>query len=142
MQSTPWPPSSAQPSVPSVYLPPLPPHCTSTNTSFPAAGYLTQYLNWRWIFWTVSIADALVQILACLFLPETYTPKILLLKARRLRKETGNDKLLTEYERPDRTFGQTLRKNLVRPFIMLFTQPALQVTALYRAYLYGLMYLV
>jgi MFS family permease len=120
----------------------LPPHYTSTNTHFPAAGYLTQYLNWRWIFWTVSIADALVQILACLFLPETYTPKILLLKARRLRKETGNDKLLTEYERPDRTFGQTLRKNLVRPFIMLFTQPALQVTALYRAYLYGLMYLV
>lgn len=142
MQSTPSLPSSVQPSAPSVRLPPLPPHYTSTNTPFPAAGYLTQYLNWRWIFWTVSIADALVQILACLFLPETYTPKILLLKARRLRKETGNDKLLTEYERPDRTFSQTLRKNLVRPFIMLFTQPALQVTALYRAYLYGLMYLV
>lgn len=107
-----------------------------------AAGYLTEYLNWRWIFWTVSIADAVVQILATIFLPETYPPKILLLKARRLRKETGNADLRTEYERPDRTFGQTLRKNLIRPFRMLFTQPALQVTALYRAYLYGLMYLV
>ncbi|GJC94653.1 MFS multidrug transporter [Colletotrichum higginsianum] len=107
-----------------------------------AAGYLTQYLSWRWIFWTVSIADALVQILAFLFLSETYAPKILAVKAKKLRKMTGNKDLHTEYDRPDRTFGQTLRKNLVRPFRMLFTQPALQITAVYRAYLYGLMYLV
>lgn len=111
--------------------------------SFPAAaGYLTQNLDWRWIFWTVSIADALVQVLAFLFLRETYAPKILYLKASKLRKLTGNNKLRTEYERPDRTFAQTLRKNLVRPFVMLGTQPVLQVTAGYRAYLYGLMYLV
>ncbi|GKT59790.1 MFS multidrug transporter [Colletotrichum tofieldiae] len=107
-----------------------------------AAGYLTQYLSWRWIFWTVSIADALVQILAFLFLSETYAPRILSVKAKKLRKTTGNQDLHTEYDRPDRTFGQTLRKNLVRPFRMLFTQPALQITAVYRAYLYGLMYLV
>lgn len=103
---------------------------------------MIQYLNWRWIFWTVSIADALVQILAFLFLPETYAPKILSNKAKKLRKETANTKLHTEYEDPNRTFGKTLRTALVRPFVMLFTQPALQVTALYRAYLYGLMYLV
>ena len=59
-----------------------------------------------------------------------------------MRKETGNTKLRTEYEDPDRTFGKTLRRALIRPFVMLFTQPALQVTALYRGYLYGLMYLV
>jgi len=107
-----------------------------------AAGYLTQYLNWRWIFWTVSIADALVQILCFFFLSETYAPTILLKRAKKLRKETGNVKLHTKFEQPGNSFAQTLRKNLQRPFIMLFTQPALQVTALYRAYLYGLMYLV
>lgn len=107
-----------------------------------AAGYLIQYLNWRWIFWTVSIADALVQLLAFLFLQETYAPKILSAKAKKLRKESGNVKLHTEYEDPERTFRKTLMTALVRPFVMLFTQPALQVTALYRAYLYGLMYLV
>ncbi|KAF7549924.1 hypothetical protein G7Z17_g6051 [Cylindrodendrum hubeiense] len=88
------------------------------------------------------IADALVQILAFLFLQETYAPKILKVKAKKLRKETGNQSLHTEYERPDQTFAQALSKNLMRPFIMLFTQPAIQITALYRAYLYGLMYLV
>ncbi|RSL69002.1 hypothetical protein CEP54_002574 [Fusarium duplospermum] len=107
-----------------------------------AGGYLTQYMNWRWVFWVVSMADALVQILAFLFLNETYPPKILKKKADKLRKETGNKALHTEYENPDRTFLQSLRKNLMRPFIMLFTQPAIQITALYRAYLYGLMYLV
>ncbi|KAL6409004.1 fluconazole resistance protein [Ilyonectria robusta] len=99
-------------------------------------------MNWRWIFWIVSAADALVQVLAFLFLQETYPPKILKVKAKKLRKETGNKSLRTEYERPDQTFSQSLRKNLMRPFIMLFTQPAIQITALYRAYLYGLMYLV
>ncbi|KAK3291686.1 major facilitator superfamily domain-containing protein [Chaetomium fimeti] len=107
-----------------------------------AGGYLTQYMNWRWIFWVVSMADAVVQVLAFLFLSETYPPKILKVKANRLRKETGNKALHTEFESPDRTFFQSLRKNLMRPFIMLFTQPTIQITALYRAYLYGLMYLV
>lgn len=99
-------------------------------------------MNWRWIFWVVSIADALVQVLAFLFLSETYRPKILANKARGLRKETGNKDLYTEFDRPDRSFGKLLGKSLARPFIMLLTQPTIQLTGLYRAYLYGLMYLV
>lgn len=105
-------------------------------------GYSTQYMNWRWIFWVVSIADAVVQVLAFLFLNETYRPKILKVKARRLRKETGNKALYTEHEGANPSFWKSLRKNLIRPFAMLFTQPAIQITAIYRAYLYGLMYLV
>ncbi|KAL1956579.1 hypothetical protein VTO42DRAFT_7050 [Malbranchea cinnamomea] len=107
-----------------------------------AGGYITQYTSWRWIFHSTSLADALVQILGFLFLQETYAPRILYRKAKRLREETGNPDLRTKYEQPDQSFVKILRKNLVRPFRMLFTQPAIQVLALYRAYLYGLMYLV
>ncbi|VUC28768.1 unnamed protein product [Clonostachys rosea] len=107
-----------------------------------AGGYLVQYMNWRWIFWVVSIADAVVQILAFLFLPETYPPKILATRAKKLRKSSGNKDLHTEYDRPDRSFIKILLNNLERPFVMLFTQPTIQLTGLYRAYLYGLMYLV
>ena len=35
-----------------------------------------------------------------------------------------------------------LMKSLARPFIMLGTQPALQLMSLFRAVQYGLMYLV
>lgn len=107
-----------------------------------AGGYLTQYVSWRWIFWTVSIADAFVQILAFLFLPETYRPTILKRKAKKLRKVTGNQNLHTEVEAKGLTWAQLMSKSLARPMVMLLTQPTVQITGLYRAYLYGLMYLV
>ncbi|KAH8599979.1 polyamine transporter 1 [Bisporella sp. PMI_857] len=107
-----------------------------------AGGIVTQHFTWRWVFWGTSILDLVVQILATLFLNETYPPKILAIKAKRLRKETGNAALHTKWQNPDHTFGHILRKALVRPFIMLFTQPTIQALALYRGYIYGLMYLV
>lgn len=83
-----------------------------------------------------------MQILAFLFLPETYRPTILKRKAKKLRKETGNKDLRTVEESSGLTWAQRMSKALVRPMIMLATQPTVQITGLYRAYLYGLMYLV
>ena len=99
-------------------------------------------MSWRWVFWIVSMADALVQILAFLFLRETYAPKILADRKKKLKRQSGNNLLRTEYDCPDRTLGQVVRKNFIRPFRMLFTEPAIQALALYRAYQYCLMYLV
>jgi len=107
-----------------------------------AGGLITQNTTWRWVFWGTSILDLFVQILATLFLHETYPPKILAVKAKKLIQETGNTALHTKWQNPDHTFGHILRKNLVRPFVMLATQPTIQVMALYRAYIYGLKYLV
>lgn len=107
-----------------------------------AGGYITQYTTWRWVFWSTSIFDAAVQVLAFFFLRETYPAALLAKKAKALRIETGNQELHTKWQGPNHSMKKILMKSLVRPFIMLTTQPALQAMALFRAYQYGLMYLV
>ncbi|KID69187.1 MFS multidrug transporter, partial [Metarhizium hybridum] len=100
--------------------------------------YVSIYTTWRWIFWSTSAFDLVVQVAALFFLRETYGPRILLQKARRLTRETGR-RHVTEENRP---LSQVLRRRILVPFIMLFAHPAVQVPSLYRAYLYGVMYLV
>lgn len=105
-------------------------------------GYITQNSSWRWIFWVVSITTFCFEILALCFLEETYQPKILSRKAKLLRKETGDTRLHTEYDDPDRTFLKLLKTNLIRPVRMISTQVIIQVLSVYMALLYGIMYLV
>jgi len=105
-------------------------------------GYLTQYTTWRWVFWATSIFDALVQVACFFLLKETFAPAILAKKVARLQQLTGNLRLHTKWQGPDHSMKKLIVKSLVRPLIMLGTQPALQAMALFRAYQYGLMYLV
>ena len=107
-----------------------------------AGGFITENTTWRWAFYATSIADALIQLSGLFFLRETYPAKLLHIKANKLRAETGNADLHTEYEHPERSLVNTLRTAIVRPFRLLATQPIVQVLALYMAYIYGLMYLV
>ncbi|KAI9875243.1 MAG: hypothetical protein M1830_008712 [Pleopsidium flavum] len=107
-----------------------------------AGGFITEKTTWRWAFYATSIADAIIQIFGLFFLRETYAPKLLHAKAERLRKETGNPNLKTEFEHPERSPANTLKHSLIRPFRLLGTQIIVQVLAVYMAYLYGLLYLV
>ncbi|KAF2267738.1 MFS multidrug transporter-like protein [Lojkania enalia] len=102
--------------------------------------YVSMNTTWRWIFWSTSIFDVLVQAMALFFLRETFAPTILARKAKKLQKQTGKN-VRTEYDSNER-FSKILRKRLVLPFIMMFTHPAVQAPSIYRAYLYGVMYLV
>ena len=107
-----------------------------------AGGFIAENTTWRWCFWSVSIACALIQCSGVFFLQETYIPELLKRKKMRLIKETGNKSLHTEYDDPDRRFSKHLQTALVRPFRLISTQPIIQVLALFMAYTYGLMYLV
>ena len=107
-----------------------------------AGGFITEKATWRWAFWATSIADGVVQVMGLLFLKETYPPKLLHHKVKRLRKERGNQALHTEFDHPERSFANTMKRSLVRPFKLLGTQLIVQALAMYLSYLYGLMYLV
>ncbi|KAI9689241.1 MAG: hypothetical protein M1822_000979 [Bathelium mastoideum] len=107
-----------------------------------AGGFIAETVTWRWVFWSVCILDALIQVGGLFFLQETYAPKILHNKAKRLRKETGNENLRTEFEHPELALWNKMKISLVRPFRLLATQPIVQTLAIYMAYIYGMMYLV
>lgn len=107
-----------------------------------AGGFIAENTTWRWVFWATCIADAGIQILGLFFLQETYTPKLLQRKTKRLRKETGNTELRSEFDDHNIPLRTRLSTSLQRPFRMITTQPIIIVLALYMAYLYGLTYLV
>lgn len=87
-----------------------------------------------------SIMCTIVQLLALLCLSETYAPVLLARKAKALRKKTGDEKYKAKHE--EKTFGVIFRRAMIRPFYMLLFHPAVQAPSLYRAFLYGVMYLV
>ena len=105
-----------------------------------AGGFLVQYTSWRWCFYVVSIAGAVVQVFGLPFFRETYPPVLLQRRCKRLRKSTQNPDLYTEYDSV--SLVGLLRTSLIRPFKLLATQPIVQVWSVYCAYLYGLLYLL
>ena len=104
-------------------------------------GFVTENVDWRWLFHLTSMLDASIQLLGLVFLSETYAPKILSAKANRVRKETGNQSLRTPYEQIDQPASEIMFTSLTRPFRLLGIQVIIQIFALYLAYLHGLMYL-
>ena len=104
---------------------------------------MAQKLSWQWIFWIVGILEGFI-ILASLFtFEETYAPLLLDRKASALRKESGNPAwhTSTQLSRPASNITFILNHLLV-PIKLLFTNPALQITTVYKAFNYGMLYLV
>lgn len=107
-----------------------------------AGGFIAENTSWRWIFYAISIADAVVQVSGIFFLSETYGPKILQSRAKKIRKRTQDNSFQTEVERQNLSVIRNVGNSLIRPFRLLTTQPIVQFLALYMAYVYGILYLV
>lgn len=105
-------------------------------------GFITDYSTWRWAFWATSITSMPIFLLGVIFLEETYPPVLLLRKKKALVQETGNTRLFTRYEEPDRTLVGELGHAFMRPMRLISTQIIIIVMGLYQAYLYSLMYIV
>ncbi|KAF5364690.1 hypothetical protein D9758_005621 [Tetrapyrgos nigripes] len=104
-------------------------------------GWIALKSKWQWVFWSVSIADAILQVVGFIFLRETYAPELLKRKARSLRKLTGKTNIRSTFERLDRHWTVVMGRGMLKPFRFLLTEPIVQVFALYMAVLYGVLYL-
>jgi MFS family permease len=103
-------------------------------------GYLGT-LGWRWLYWIQLILSGCAWILITFTVPETYAPALLTRRAKKMRKETGDNKYVTEAELDTRPFGQRLRIFLIRPLQLLFLEPIVLFISIYMSVLYGLLYM-
>lgn len=104
-------------------------------------GFIADHLGWRWLYWIQLILAGTVYALMILTVPETYAPTILLKRAKRLRKETGDDTYVTEQELDRRPLPETLKIFILRPFQLLFQELIVFLITLYMSVLYGLLYM-
>ncbi|KAG8755599.1 hypothetical protein FRC11_005916, partial [Ceratobasidium sp. 423] len=110
----------------------------------PVAGaWIAERASWRWVFYSTSIADGVIQLVGFWYLTETYAPAILAAKARALRKSTGDESVCTahEYKRRSTSTWKFISSALFRSIKFLIFDPVTTAMATYMAVLYGTMYL-
>ncbi|KAJ3711990.1 major facilitator superfamily domain-containing protein [Lentinula raphanica] len=105
-------------------------------------GFAAQANGWRWPQYELIWLSAFSFIVLMLLLPETYEPTILLKRAQRLRKLTGNQQLMSQIEKDTEgeTVAQVLQEALLRPFVLAM-EPALMFANVYLGFVYAIFYL-
>lgn len=79
--------------------------------------------------------------LVVFLVPETYHPVLLRSKARKLRKESGDQRWQAPIEVMDRSISQTIIRSCYRPFLLLILEPMCLNLCLFSAILLGVLYL-
>ncbi|KAK5085406.1 GTPase-activating protein [Lithohypha guttulata] len=105
-------------------------------------GFAAEARGWTWTIWELMWLSGFCLAVLVPFLPETSSANILYRRARRLRKLTGNDKLVSEGEiaGADMKPMDMVRMTLVRPFTLSLFEPICFCLNLYIALVYGLLY--
>ena len=86
--------------------------------------------TWRWLLWIMTIVSGLMTLVSFFLLHETYGPFLLEMKARKLRKETGNVDYKVE-ARSNLRPRELFLHSITRPLRMLFEIPICAILSLY-----------
>ncbi|KIK66812.1 hypothetical protein GYMLUDRAFT_192782 [Collybiopsis luxurians FD-317 M1] len=105
-------------------------------------GFAAQANGWRWPQYELIWLSSFSFIFLVFLLPETYEPTILLRRAQRLRKLTGNQQLISQGEKDTQgeSVGEVFKEALLRPFI-LAKEPMLMFANVYLGFVYAIFYL-
>ncbi|SGZ28544.1 BQ5605_C027g10369 [Microbotryum silenes-dioicae] len=98
--------------------------------------------NFRWIFWVLTIFAGVCFVFISPLLPETYVPYLLHLEAKRLRKETGDDRWHAPMDNKKETTKELLDRTIYKPFRMAAQEPMLLLLTIYMSLVYGVVYLL
>ncbi|KAF8315819.1 MFS general substrate transporter [Clavulina sp. PMI_390] len=98
-------------------------------------------VDWRWMFWSLSIFGGIMCTITAVTFKETYPPFLLGRKAAQKRKETGDDRWYAPIETRQVPMAQTVANILIKPWKIFFMEPILIAINIYVAFQYGLLYL-
>ena len=107
------------------------------------SGFLGEAEGWRWIEGLMAIFTGVLWIACSLLVPETYAPVLLRIRAAKLSKLTGKvyvSKL--DIHKKHHTMAQQFKIALSRPWMLLFREPIVFLTAVYMAIVYGTLYMM
>ncbi|CAH0059622.1 unnamed protein product [Clonostachys solani] len=106
------------------------------------SGFSVPVMGWRWSLYESIWASAPVGIAMFLFLPETSAPNILLRRAQRIRKLTGNERFMSQSEIDQRNmkFSHVFLDALIKPLEITIKDPAVLFVQVYTAIIYGIYY--
>ena len=105
------------------------------------AGFINYYASWRWSFYALIIFSGILNVAICLLVPETFHPVLLRNKARRLRRETGDERYQAPIEVMDRSILQTVIRSCYRPFQLLTLEFMITNLCIFSSILLGILYL-
>ncbi|MCJ1310324.1 hypothetical protein MMC25_003987 [Agyrium rufum] len=106
----------------------------------PSISGFASTMSWRWPFW-IGLMFAGISFIALLFLPETYAPTILSQRARKIRKQTNNEHIVSARELNPTSLRSLFTVVLTRPIRMFFTEALVFFTCIYLSLVYAIFYL-
>ncbi|KAJ5921185.1 hypothetical protein N7466_009511 [Penicillium verhagenii] len=98
--------------------------------------------GWRWALWEILWISGPVFCVMLVFFPETSTDTILLRRAQRLRKVTGNPNIFSpsEISRGGQGVFSFMVSSLVKPLEIMAKDPAILFTNIYTSLVYAIYY--
>ncbi|KAK2014201.1 major facilitator superfamily transporter [Colletotrichum eremochloae] len=104
-------------------------------------GFINYNANWRWTYYVMIIWAFALLVAIIVFVPETYHPIVLRSKARKIRKETGDERWKAPIEKTTKSVIKTIGISLMRPFQLLAFEPMVLNLDIFSAILLGILYL-
>lgn len=106
------------------------------------SGFAVTAKGWRWSLWEILWMAGPIFLVMFMLLPETSTPNILLRRAQRLRKLTGDNRLVSQSEIDQKNLAPTkiLIDAIIKPMEITIKDPAIAFVNVYTAIIYGIYY--
>ncbi|KAF9876270.1 bicyclomycin resistance [Colletotrichum karsti] len=104
-------------------------------------GFINFNANWRWTYYVMLMWSFVLLVAIVVLVPETYHPIVLRTKARKIRKETGDERWKAPVEKMTKSVAKTIGLSLLRPFQLLIFEPMALNLCIFSAILLGILYL-